>query len=172
MTSQSMRRAVLPLLLLPATTPASAEWRVLNHRDASTGAETIIASTTNTDGYTLEMYRDAVGAIRSRFTLTPGLTRLRQGACPTFQIDRGPAVNRSVNNAPCLAGEQWAEFVLGYISDNQIVSPRLLSFMNGNSIVFRFRLASGAYRDTEFSLLGSKRSMTAAIGNDINVTAR
>ena len=159
---------ILPLM----TAQAAAEWRVVNHREATTGIETTIAATTNTDGYTLEMYRDTVGAIRGRFTLRPGLTRLYKNSCPTFQIDRGPAVNRSLNNAPCLASEQWAEFVLGYVADNQVVSPRLLSFMNGNSITFRFRLASGNYRDTEFSLLGSKRSMTAAIGGDIIVIAR
>lgn len=165
----------LPCLIVPLAlmvTNAAAEWRVVDHRETGTGVETTIAATTNLDGYTLEMYRDVVGAIRGRFTLTPGLTRLYKNSCPTFQIDRGPAVNRSINNAPCLAAEQWAEFVLGYVSDHQVVSPRLLSFMNGNSITFRFRLASGNYRDTEFSLLGSKRSMTAAIGSDINVTAR
>ena len=162
----------LPALLLFGGQAATADWRVINHREADSEAETTIASTTNPDGYTLEMYRDAGGAIRGRFTLTPGLTRLHDRTCPTFQIDRGPAVNRSVNNAPCLAAERWAEFVLGYVSNNQVVSPRLLSFLNGNRITFRFRLASGNYRDTEFSLLGSKRSMTAAIGNDTPVTAR
>jgi hypothetical protein len=100
------------------------------------------------------------------------LTSLDGRTCPTFQIDRGPAVNRSVNNAPCLQTGQWAEFVLGYVSDKQIISPRLLSFLNGNNIVFRFRLGGGDYRDTQFSLLGSKRSMTEAIGADIAVTAR
>lgn len=159
------------VLLLTAAHAANAEWRVVNHREDS-GADTTIAATTNVDGYTLEMYRDEVGAIRSRFTLSGGLTKLHESSCPTFQIDRGPAVNRSVNNAPCLASGQWAEFILGYVSNNQVTSPRLLSFLNGNSITFRFRLASGDYRDTEFSLLGSKRSMTAAIGADITVTAR
>jgi hypothetical protein len=166
------RFCLLALLILPVARNAPAEWRVVEHREAGTGAETTIAATTNPDGYTLEMYRDAGGAIRGRFTLYPGLTRLYKGSCPTFQIDRGPAVNRSVNNAPCLGAEQWAEFVLGYVADKQIVSPRLLSFLNGNSITFRFRLASGNYRDTQFSLLGSKRSMTAAIGSDITVSAR
>jgi YD repeat-containing protein len=163
---------LLPVVMLFGSQPAMAEWRVIDHRDASSGAVTTIASTTNPDGYTLEMYRDAGGAVRSRFTLMSGLTRLHAGACPTFQIDRGPAVNRSVDNAPCLATGQWAEFVLGYVSNSQVVSPRLLSFMNGNSISFRFRLAGGDYRDTLFSLLGSKRSMAAAIGSDVSVTAR
>lgn len=171
MTHATRRLRLLPALLLFAGHAALAEWRVINQREAS-GVETTIASTTNPDGYTLEMYRDSGGAIRGRFTLTPGLTRLHETSCPTFQIDRGPPVNRSINNVPCLASGQWAEFVLGFVADNQVISPRLLSFLNGNSITFRFRLASGNYRDTMFSLLGSKRSMTAAIGNDISVTAR
>lgn len=169
-----MKWTLLPpaCALLLMTGAAAAQWDVVNLPDDTGGTETAIATTTNADGYKLEMYRDAGGAIRGRFTLRPGLAQLDARSCPTFQIDRGPPLNRSFNNAPCVAAEQWAEFVLGYIADQRVVSPRLLSFLNGNGITFRFRLAGGDYRDTQFSLAGSKRSMTAAIGADVTVHAR
>ncbi|MND05726.1 hypothetical protein D3C83_266940 [compost metagenome] len=51
-------------------------------------------------------------------------------------------------------------------------SARLLQIMNGSLMTFRFRLHGGDYRDAEFSLAGSKRSLSAAIGADVAVTAR
>lgn len=147
---------------------SAAEWTVVNQQE-SNDATTTIARTANADGYWLEIYRDAVGAVRSRFTLRDGLLRLAQRDCPTYQIDRGKPINRSINNATCLSNERWAEYVLGYVVDSRVESRNLLSFMNGINIYFRFRLASGDYRETQFSLLGSKRSLTAALGADVSV---
>lgn len=151
---------------------AQADWSVLKHRPEGATTDTVMAHSKNTNGYILEIYRDSVGAVRSRFTLSDGLTMLAERSCPTFQIDRGVPVNRSINEAACLSTERWAEFVLGYVAGSRVISPRLLALMNGNSIAFRFRLAAGDYRETQFSLLGSKRSMTEALGTDVTVTAR
>ena len=147
----------------------SAEWKVVSQQEGS-DTTTTIARTGNDDGYTLEIYRDNVGAVRSRFTLRDGLLRLADRSCPTYQIDRAPSINRSVNQAPCLSTDRWAEYILGYVVDSRVESRLLLSLMNGININFRFRLASGDYRETQFSLLGSKRSMTAAVGADVSVS--
>lgn len=151
---------------------AHADWSVIKTRPKGANTDTVIAHSQNTDGYILEIYRDSGGAVRSRFTLDPGLTSLLERSCPTFQIDRWPAINKSLNGAQCLATGRWAEFILGYVADRKVISPRLLTFMNGNNITFRFRLSAGDYRETQFSLLGSKRSMTEAIGVDVVVSAR
>lgn len=167
-----MTRVLAALLLLGIAGTAAAEWAVRRSLQEEGAVEAAVATSGNPAGYRLEIYRDERGAIRCRFSLPPGLTRLEDRFCPTFQIDNGPPINRSINDAACLSGRTWAEYVLGYDENGTVVSPRLLSLMNGNGIAFRFRLASGNYRETEFSLAGSKRSLTEALGGNVAVTAR
>lgn len=157
------------LLLLPAA--VSAQWSVVTHQVADSGAPTRIAETTNSAGYSLEIYRDSSNAIRSRLTMAKGLIALADKSCPTYQIDKGLPRNTSINDAPCISKPQWAEFILGHVKDGKIDSDALNGLMNGINITFRFILASGDYRQTTFSLAGSMRAMTTAFGQDIVVTS-
>lgn len=158
------------LLFLPLTAPA--QWAVVNQRLEGTQSEAIIARVRNDAGQTLELYRDGVGAIRARFTLSAGLTSLAQGQCPTLQVDRWAPMNRSANDAACLTTNRWAEYVIGHVVEQKVQSERLVQIMNGTALTFRFRLDGGDYRDAEFSLAGSKRSLSAAVGTNVAVTAR
>ena len=164
-------RLLLAMLLL-APLPAYSAWNVIQHDDAAGAAATEMATTRNEAGYTLEIYRDTADAVRARLTLPGPLLSFADGVCPTYQIDRGAAVNRSVHDALCLAGPDWSEFVLGYVADGHVASSSLLAIMNGITIVFRFKLENGDYRRTEFSLQGSKRALSSALGEDISIGAR
>ena len=164
---QALKLLLTGLILLPVT--VSAEWIVITHTDTDVDSETSVAFSENTDGYSLEIYRDSVDAIRSRFSVAKGLLSLADKSCPTYQIDRGRANNRSVDDAPCLSSKLWAEFILGYVKNENIASSSLLALMNGITITFRFRLANGDYRETKFSLAGSKRAMTIAFGAETQV---
>lgn len=158
------------LLLLPLD--ARCEWTVAQQPDEYGTTGTMVASTKNNEGYSLEIYRDGTDAIRSRFTLPGELLSFADGICPTYQVDRGSPVNRSVNDALCLEGGNWAEFILGHVDGDHIASSSLMAIMNGISIVFRFKLANGDYRSTEFSLQGSKRVMTRILGENISIGSR
>ncbi len=155
------------LILLPFATVA--EWNVSTHEDEKVEKVTNVAYTVNKSGYTLEIYRDSVNAIRSRFTMTKGLLRLSDKTCPTYQIDKGPPKNRSINDATCISSNQWVEYILGYVINDEIASSLLLALMDGVTITYRFHLASGDYREAKFSLIGSKRAMTIALGDNITV---
>ena len=157
------------LILLPYA--SAAEWNVSIQQDEKVEKVTNVAYTVNKLGYTLEIYRDSVNAIRSRFTMTKGLLRLSDKTCPTYQIDRGPPKNRSINDAPCISSNQWAEYIMGYVNNDEIASSLLLALMDGVTITYRFHLASGDYRETKFSLFGSKRAMTIALGENVTVVA-
>jgi len=148
---------------------ARAEWRIVTHVDSTDQAQTLIAQLKNEDDYILEIYRDSVNAVRGRFTLASGLIAFADRFCPTFQLDKGAAMNLSINNAPCLSDSLWAEYILGYITDSRIESSPLLGMMHGISITFRFRLKNGDYRSTHFSLQGSRGALTEAIGSDITI---
>jgi len=167
---KQLRKLCLYCLIFSPSTFA-AEWNVSTHQDENVEKVTSVAYTLNESGYTLEIYRDSVNAIRSRFTMTKGLLSLSDKTCPTYQIDRGPPKNRSINDAPCISSNQWAEYIMGYVNNDVIASSLLMALMNGVTITYRFRLASGDYREAKFSLLGSKRAMTAALGDNITVVA-
>lgn len=157
--------------ILLALTPAAvmAEWLVITHTDTDTNTEVRVAYIENQKGYTLEIYKDTVGAVRSRFTLMPGLSQLASHICPTYQIDKRKPQNRSINDAPCIPDKHWSEFILGYIENDEITSLKLHEFMNGTQVAYRFALENGGYKDTSFSLEGSKKALTTALGESLRM---
>ncbi|OGT35880.1 MAG: hypothetical protein A2W28_08105 [Gammaproteobacteria bacterium RBG_16_51_14] len=161
---------VILLGFLPAI--AAAAWQIVTHTDTDTNTDMRVAYIENKSGYTLEIYRDAVGAVRSRFTLMPGLSRLANHNCPTYQIDKRQPQNRSINDAPCIPESNWAEFILGYIENNEVTSVKLHELMNGTLVTYRFALENGGYRETNFSLVGSKKAFTAALGEKLRMKPR
>ena len=147
----------------------NAEWNVITHTDTNNNTETQVAYTENNEGYSLEIYKDNVGAIRSRFTLNTTLDMLTKRSCPTYQIDSTLIDNRSVNDAPCLTDLAWSEFILGYTENNVVNSKKLNALMNGVTVTFRFMLENGSYKETNFSLIGSKRATLSALGPSISI---
>ena len=155
---------VLGLIVFPSS---AADWNIVTHSDLDTNVITSVAIVENDQGYSLEIYKDSVDAVRARFTIAPGLLRFPENFCPTFQIDRGVARNRSINDAPCLSGNNWSEFILGYVVNGAVQSRAISGLMNGVGLRFRFRLENGDYRETVFSLTGSKRAISTALGTGI-----
>ncbi len=167
------KRAVMLFTLMYCSyTTVNAQWLVNDSARTGTGEQTSTAHTLNDAGYALEIYKDSTSTLRVRFSLAKGLIKFRDGSCPTYQIDTSVPDNQSINATPCTVRDTQAEFVLGYIKDNQVNSRLLLSVMNGNAIIFRFQLENGDYRETSVSLAGSKRSMTSVIGENIIVLAQ
>ncbi len=163
-----MSRTLLIIILILASTSSRAEWSVVVHTDIDSNTETRVAYTENEEGYSLEVYLDSNGAIRSRFSTNKVDHRFSPAVCPTYQIDDRLISNTSINEARCLAERKWAEFVLGYVINETVESSAFNSVKNGNQIEYRFMLESGGYAKTSFSLLGSSRALTAALG-DLNV---
>ncbi len=160
---------ILIVCLLGTPVSAVAEWKIVTHTDTDDNTNMQVAYTENNDGYNLEIYRDVSGAIRSRFSTNNVLFRLADKNCPTFQVDSRRALNRSINDAMCISNQQWAEFILGYIIDNEVKSTALHNMMNGNNITYRFLLENGGYGETQFSLFGSKKVLTSIFGNQLTV---
>ena len=150
--------------------PLAAGWDIISSSDSFSNNPTQIAYTENEQGYSLEIYRDGVGAIRSRFSLNRPLDQLAERHCPTFQIDTRLIGNRSINDAPCITDMDWSEFVLGYVNDEEVKSPKLYALVNGITITYRYMLDNGSYEETSFSLSGSKRATLTVIGGNINIT--
>ena len=162
--------ACLALTILLAPITVRAEWEVITHTDTNNNSETQVAYSQNEEGYSLEIYKDSVGAIRSRFSLNSTLDAFAKRTCPTYQIDTRMLDNRSINDAPCLTQLAWSEFVLGYVSSQIVNSERLNALMNGSKVTFRFMLDNGSYNETQFSLAGSKRATLSVLGNNITIS--
>jgi hypothetical protein len=160
----------LVLILLLSPFSAAAEWEVITHTDTNSETQTQVAFSENKDGYSLEIYKDSVGAIRTRFSLNAALDMFAKRTCPTYQIDTRMIDNRSINDAPCLTDMVWSEFVLGYVNNFNVTSEKLNALMNGSIVTFRFMLENGSYMETKFSLAGSKRATLSVLGNNITIT--
>ena len=148
---------------------ARAGWDIVNHTNIDSNIKTKVAQTENSDGYSLEIYRDTNEVIRARFSMHNNLNRLDDKTCPTYQVDKRDSVNISINDAPCISHRKWAEFVLGYITNKDVTSTFLHNIMNGSKITFRFILENSGYAETSFSLTGSKRTLTDALGSNLKV---
>lgn len=157
---------ILISILIPAL--ANAAWETVTYTNIDNNFQTKVARIENAEGYSLEIYRDANGAVRSRFNMNNN-NRLKEKYCPTYQVDRFGNQNRSINDAPCISNRNWAEFVLGYVIDDQIVSTKLHNLMNGNQITYRFILENSGYSATSFSLRGSKQTMVDVLGGDLKI---
>ncbi len=144
-----------------------AEWKVITHNDIDTGQTIDVAHIKNNDGYSIEIYKDVNGAVRSRFNTSKKYGRLTKNLCPSFQIDAHQIFNRSINNAKCISHSDWVEFVLGYLVDYNIDSTPLYRMQNGNTLTFRFAMETDGYRETSFTLAGSSRVLLQALGTEV-----
>ena len=157
---------ILVSILFPVL--ATAGWETVTYTNVDNNFQTRVARIENEEGYSLEIYRDASDAVRSRFNMNSN-NRLQEKTCPTYQVDNHNSQNRSINDAPCISNRQWAEYVLGYIIDNQVDSTKLHNLMNGNQITYRFILENSGYSTTSFSLRGSKEVLINALGSELRV---
>ena len=166
------QKITLYLLLLIASAQSHAQWNVVTHTDTDSGAQMSVATITNNDNYKLEIYKDSNNVIRLRFNIRDSYDLLTIKQCPTFQVDKRKLSNRSINDAPCISQPRWAEYVMGYISDNEVVSLPLHNLMNGNVIYYRFIFENGNYAETSFSLSGSKNILLSALGRNLTIKTK
>jgi len=171
----------LPATLLPVLTllypllahPVLAQqWQVVNETDTAGDVQTPVAQIRNEGGYTLAIYRDSNGTVRARFTLNDRLYRLHESICPSYQIDERQTRNTSLNNQSCHLEPRLGEYILGTIENNRVISRPLYELMNGSTIDYRFLLQAGGYDQASFSLAGSKRTLMAVLGADLEVLPR
>ena len=154
-------------ILLLLSFSSVAEWEVITHTNTNNETQTQVAFNENKSGYTLEIYKDSVEAIRLRFSSKTKFDVFSKEICPSYQIDTGMIVNRSINEAPCLTDKVWSEYILAYVNNFNVTSSKLDAFMNGSKVIFRLMLENGSYVETEFSLDGSKRATLRVLGDNI-----
>jgi hypothetical protein len=141
--------------------PALAQWRVAQETPAGTEYRIDVAVIDNESGHQLRLFNDEAQNVRGIFTIRDGFDTIDPGVCPTYRVDERAAKQVSFAGERCRILLKQTEFTLG--KSGLIDNPDLRRIMNGSSIVFRYRLGNGNYRETTFTLRGSKYAVTTAI---------
>ncbi len=150
---------------------SQAQWNIVLHTDIDSDYQAHIATIKNDDGYKLEVYKYTNDVIYLRFNIRESFELLDDEHCPTFQIDKGRLHNRSINDSSCFLQSRSAEYIIGYITDSEVLSPSLYNLINGNKIYYRFLMDNGYYAETSFSLFGSRGMLNKALGKNLLITA-
>jgi hypothetical protein len=149
------------LCSLMFTSAASAQWQVVQETPPGVDRRIDIAIIDNNSGHSLRLYKDDVQNLRGVFTIRGGFDTIDPAVCPTYRVDERKPKRVTLENDRCRVRLKQAEFTLGPIGleDNR----DLHRIMNGSDIIFRYRLGGGNYRETKFTLRGSKYALTTAI---------
>jgi len=141
--------------------PAVAQWRVAQMTPAGTDKRIDIAIVENDSGHSLRLFGDDMQNVRATFTIRGGFDTMDPGVCPTYRVDQRAPVRVTFEEERCRILPKQAEFTLGKTGQGR--NRKLRRIMNGDSIVFRYRLGGGNYRETKFTLRGSKYALTTAV---------
>lgn len=159
--SAGLLLAGLSIAGLSMARAAVGSWRVAQDTPEGSSARIDVAIVENDSGHSLELYRDDAQIVRGRFTIRGGFDTIDPGSCPTYRVDERPANRVTFAGQRCHILPKQAEFTLGPAEEAQ--NRPLRRIMNGSRLVFRYRLANGTYRETAFTLRGSKYALTTVI---------
>ncbi len=141
--------------------PAIAQWRVAQETPAGTFNRINIAIVENDSGHSLRLFNDEARNVRATFTIRGGFDTIDPGVCPTYRVDKRKPERVTFEEGRCRVLPKQAEFTLGKTGQGR--NRKLQRIMNGGSIIFRYRLGGGNYRETRFTLRGSKYALTTAV---------
>ena len=161
---------VLALLAL-APLRLAAQWHTVSVPVGEDGAQVNTATVENESGHRFRVYRSGESLVRGQFTIPEGFERLSPETCPTWQVDKRFQTS-TASEAECRMGNWHADFVIAQIDGNRVPSAELDRVMRGRRLVFRYRIEGAGYRETTFSLRGSRRRIQAILGERIRVVAR
>ena len=143
--------------------PVFAQWRVAQENPAGIGKRINIAIVENDSGSSLRFFNDETQTVRGIFRIRDGFDTIDPRVCPTYRIDNREPRRVTFEEGRCRIVRKQAEFTLGKAGQGS--NRQLHRVMNGDSIAIRYRLAGGNYRETTFTLRGSKYALTTAVGN-------
>ena len=164
------RHATAALWLLVAfSRSGGAQWQVEEEVFDGDPTRRKVAVVNNDSGHSVRIYNDGSSAVRVVFALPDGFDTLSRETCPTFRVDHGPPQVAEDDRDRCGIEPRRASFTMGRVADGRVRSNALFWIMNGTRLLFRYRLEHVGYRETAFSLRGSKQVLREAIGLGIRV---
>lgn len=157
------------VLVIFAPARAAADWTTTTDAPDGEDRPRDTARVQNSDGHTLDIFRDDNGTVRGIFSLSDDMGPLDEGSCPTFRIDAHPPRALTEFGGPCEVEGGSAHFTLGVVADDAIESTLLTQLMNGTRIVVWYHVPDRGYFETEFTLRRSMQALMGAIGGRVRV---
>ncbi|TFH47962.1 MAG: hypothetical protein E4H01_07255 [Lysobacterales bacterium] len=148
------------------TLPAVAQWRVAQETPPGAEHRIHVALIDNESGHHLRLFNDASQNVRGIFTIRDGFDTIDPGVCPTYRVDEREPMRVTFEKERCRILLKQVEFILE--KTGEVDNRELQQIMDGSNIIFRYRLVGGNYRETKFTLRGSKYALTTAV-EDLNL---
>lgn len=157
--------------------PASAQgsWSLKVSTDAMTDQERRIAVTSNAQGHSLSVYRVASGQVWMNFRLSDETLDLISGEkLIDYRIDKHKVISladfQSLRRYGVITAEwepKWVNFLVWHGKESEGYG-QIAHMLDGSRLLVRYYLASGGYKDTNFSLIGAGPVIADAIGISAN----
>jgi hypothetical protein len=148
---------------------AHAQWRVSEEAPSELEDQVEVAQVVNNEADAMRVFLDADGLVRAKFTLGAALDKLDARTCPTYLIDDERPQVTAFDAARCRMEPGAVTFTLGRVVGDTVASESLLGLMKGTELRVRFHVEGTGYRQSRFSLRGSKQALNAAIGRGVRV---
>lgn len=168
-----MRVPVILLSLLLTATNSLAAWQVTTNKDSMTDEIKQSATVINEDGHLLSVYRHPNGSVWVNFSLASrSLDQLAPQQPPLFRIDKNvpqKVYQERGHGSQIFAWEpKSVTFIIWHGKEVEGRSETLNQLMQGTSLVFRYYLFTGGYKETTFSLSGAGPAIAEALGIPLN----
>jgi hypothetical protein len=168
-----MRVLAIFIPLLCAATNSHAAWQVTTTKDAMTDETKKSAVVLNDEGHSLSIYRLANGAVFANFSLaSKSFDQLAPEKPPMFRVDKNEPhdlmaqkrLQELVGVQPLSSEPKWINFPIWHGKEAEGRSAVLNELMQGTSVVFRYYIFTGGYKETTFSLTGAGPAIADALG--------
>jgi len=169
-----MQRILFGLFLLMQIATAHASWNVETKTDSMTDEIKKTAKIVNAEGHSLSVYRLPSGAVWANFSLSnQSLDQLSPQKPPAFRVDKNEPhdiadekrLQEMGVGVQAFAWEpKWVNFLIWHGKESEGRSKTLDQLMQGKSVVFRYHLFTGGYKETTFSLDGAGPAIASALG--------
>ncbi len=159
---------------LAILSPAFADCLLEERKDSMTDAILKAAACTNSDGFSLKVYRVRPGGpVWATFRLPETNLDVLGARAPMYRIDKNKPteldplkwMQGTLNDALIQLQPKWVNWRI-FAGEGEGVPSRgaLRDLMDGTSVVFRYFLFTGGFRETSLSLAGAKAAIASAIG--------
>ncbi len=166
-----MMRPVAAIFLLALALPATAtEWTTTRRVDQMTDKEIRTATVTNDAGHSFSIYRVPSGQAWANFSLSDQtLDQISPKGLLMYRIDKHEPVDLAQGAALARYGvklhewePRWVNFLFWHGREEQ-GRGQLVALMEGTTLLIRYRLATGGYKETSFPLSGARQAIAWAL---------
>lgn len=175
-----MRKFFLGVLCVGVQSAAVADWSVTGRVDSMTDEIKKSAMVRNELGHTFSIYRITEGGpVWGNFALSDRVfDQVDWRKPPVYRVDKNKPNDLSRMRRMQEMGlglhayewePKWVNFLVWHGKRDDGLANDLLQLMEGNSVVFRYYLSTGGYKETSFSLNGAGPAIAEAIGISANI---